>query len=507
MSITTSRVAQLVADADSARDRHAWAHAKQLYEKALELAPTLAPIWVQLGHARKEAGDRAGGEAAYLQALKCSPTMEDAWIELTSLGWSRIRLLAAIGHQEPLEAPPTPTTHVYDVTDLVTHFQHNRAPTGIQRVQINIVRAALTRDPSASIACFNTSAEGWIHIPRALFESIVRLSMSGASIAEPACQALIATLRYQVRFGGLVRFGSAALLVNLGSSWASVGYMAAVTVLKRDRGLIYIPFIHDLIPVNLPETCAPGLPASFRTWLDDALEQSAAFLVSSKTVAIDLQRYAGTRSITILPPLRLNGPFPVPGQRARPTLRPYVLMVATLEHRKNHLLVFEAWSRLLAERGLTGTPLLLCVGRDGPGAEKIREALRLRPQLATCITLAGTLSDEQLASSYAGSLFVICPSLYEGWGLPVTEGLSFGKLILAAHAGALPEVGGTLVSYFDPHDVTDMMRTITRWLDRPLARLWREVRVRVSYQSRPWLIIADDLLTSLKSIRHSCLPN
>jgi alpha-1,3-rhamnosyl/mannosyltransferase len=48
---------------------------------------------------------------------------------------------------------------------------------------------------------------------------------------------------------------------------------------------------------------------------------------------------------------------------------------------------------------------------------------------------------------------VVVPSLYEGFGLPVLEAMARGKVVVAAKASSLPEVGGEAALYF--HDASD----------------------------------------------------
>lgn len=62
---------------DSARDSQDWAAAARSYSSYLEHAPQDFAIWVQLGHARKEAGDLEGAKHAYGQALLLEPLDPD----------------------------------------------------------------------------------------------------------------------------------------------------------------------------------------------------------------------------------------------------------------------------------------------------------------------------------------------------------------------------------------------------------------------------------------------
>lgn len=61
------------------------------------------------------------------------------------------------------------------------------------------------------------------------------------------------------------------------------------------------------------------------------------------------------------------------------------------------------------------------------------------------------LSEERLAEYYRGALGVVFPSLYEGFGLPVIEGMASGVPVLTSQLSALPEVAGGAALLVDPY--------------------------------------------------------
>ena len=67
---------------DRARDARRPHEAARAYEAALAIAPGLEPIWVQLGHMRKDSGDLGGAQDAYRRALAMSPQAADTWLNL-----------------------------------------------------------------------------------------------------------------------------------------------------------------------------------------------------------------------------------------------------------------------------------------------------------------------------------------------------------------------------------------------------------------------------------------
>ena len=81
-STPASLAARLIAAADRARGARDWANAALLYQQALTVDPGLTAIWVQLGHALKEQGDRAGAEAAYRRSLALNDGISDTHLQL-----------------------------------------------------------------------------------------------------------------------------------------------------------------------------------------------------------------------------------------------------------------------------------------------------------------------------------------------------------------------------------------------------------------------------------------
>jgi glycosyltransferase involved in cell wall biosynthesis len=77
------------------------------------------------------------------------------------------------------------------------------------------------------------------------------------------------------------------------------------------------------------------------------------------------------------------------------------------------------------------------------------------------------VSKEELPRLYAEATLFVFPSLYEGFGLPVLEAMSYGCPVVAANGSSIPEVCGEAALYFDPTDVGDIVRTLTKVLTTP----------------------------------------
>jgi hypothetical protein len=81
-SLGGDRAAAPIAEGDAARDRRDWPSAANHYRIAVSIDPSLAAIWVQLGHALKESGDLIAGEAAYRRAWSLEPDTADSALQL-----------------------------------------------------------------------------------------------------------------------------------------------------------------------------------------------------------------------------------------------------------------------------------------------------------------------------------------------------------------------------------------------------------------------------------------
>ena len=104
-------------------------------------------------------------------------------------------------------------------------------------------------------------------------------------------------------------------------------------------------------------------------------------------------------------------------------------------------------------------------------------------------------ADHELAHLYRSCLFTATVSLYEGWGLPIGEGLSYGKTGVVSKAASMPEVGGDMVAYCDPASMQSIEAAVRRLLD-PDHRKALEARIAET-DLRGWEDVGRDVLAAL----------
>ncbi|WPD22496.1 MAG: glycosyltransferase family 1 protein [Candidatus Electrothrix scaldis] len=156
--------------------------------------------------------------------------------------------------------------------------------------------------------------------------------------------------------------------------------------------------------------------------------------------------------------------------------KPYILCVAhTYPHKQVHLLI-EAFS-LLADK----VPHhLVIVGKARRGETQVQESLAACPARARVHRLAG-LEYTGLRSLYQGADVFVLPSEYEGFGLPVLEGLLAGVPVVTMKKASLPEVGGNCAVYVQESSPESFARAILETVEKTPAE--RELMV---IQGRAW---------------------
>lgn len=520
-------------EADRLRDARQWAAAARAYAAWLAQHPQDWPIWVQRGHALKESGDLAGALAAYRRAEAGMPRDADLQVQIGhalklsgALSGAREAYAAALELDPASDAawrevaallePPADTEDTagqglaltFDLSDLLSWFGTRRAPTGIQRVQIETVLPLLDGllPAAVTLAVFRPAHGAWRALPRPVFRRLVALSQGGTDAADPAWREAIARAEEMLEAAPDLRFRAGSWLVNLGSSWWLPGYHQAVREARARHGLRYAPLLHDCGPVVVPEHSEPAVTARFARWLSVLSAEADLLLTVSEATARDLARLRAEclpglpeAPVAVLRPDA--APRQAPAARAHPAAealarQPYILFVATIESRKDHLFVLNAWLALLRRRG-AAVPKLVLAGRSGFGAGPALALLERAPQFEGRVVRLADVSDGALAELYRGALFTIYNSAHEGWGLPVTEALAAGKVVVAPGHSGLLESGAGLALHFEPGSEPGFLALVERLLDDPAFRRAQEARIAASLRLRSWPEVAAGLVDTL----------
>lgn len=227
--------------------------------------------------------------------------------------------------------------------------------------------------------------------------------------------------------------------------------------------------VHDVSFV-LPESRA-WIPIRTRLRLQTTIGLSvrrARFVIvpTEYTRAQLLEHYPVDPARVLLAPLALDPELAAAlGGRRRPPDATRVLCVGTVLPRKNLPVVAEAVA-LLRQQG-TDVRLRLVGPVREPGEGDVR---RMTELLGDALEVVGAVSTEQLVAEYGAASVLAYPSLHEGFGLPLLEGMAAGIPVVSSDATCLPEVAGDAAALVPPSDVAGWAAALGEALADPDKR-------------------------------------
>ena len=250
-----------------------------------------------------------------------------------------------------------------------------------------------------------------------------------------------------------------------------------------------IQTLFDIIPLIYPETFEPSVVVAFKHLLPKVLKNADMILAISEKSKQDAIKRFGIEEekieVTYMAP---NEKFvALPKQKkqvARTFLKErygisgqYILFTSALEAKKNVPTLLKSFS-LLKNKGLKHK--LVLVGKKGYKHEEIFATInKLGLQKEVIMPGYTPLSPDLVYLYNCADVFVL-PSVYEGFGIPVTEAMKCGCPVVASNGGSLPEVAGKAGLIVDANDVNGYADAIEAVIND--ARL-REKMIRRGFEN------------------------
>jgi len=240
----------------------------------------------------------------------------------------------------------------------------------------------------------------------------------------------------------------------------------------------------DLIPMLTPGVLGPGRRFGYVLAHRLAFRASAIVCVPSEATRRDVERLfpAARGKLTIVRPgvtwvqappgQAADRPAPASGALPaaqwgcpRSVLPPrFLLQVGSNKPHKGLDVLLRAWALALAEAPAqtAGITLVMAGPRDPRYPEPARTIERLG--LSTRAADLGPVGDRQLNELYAAALLFVCPSLREGFGLPLAEAMARGRPCVSSDTPALAETAGGAAALFPTGNAEALAAAILRLL-------------------------------------------
>lgn len=233
---------------------------------------------------------------------------------------------------------------------------------------------------------------------------------------------------------------------NLDVFWGPCSFLPNLS-----SGVRKVLTVHDLNHILVPETMSWRSLTAFKLFFKKDILESDIILTNSRGTMKRLYELTGVQAQNVVYPAISEEFSQQKPENVQQCLKkhkinnPYFLTVATWEPRKNLELLLQT-VLAMREQGLMGNYKMLLVGSRGWKDSKIASLLNNQDT----IVALGYISDEDLLCLYTGAKAFIFPSIYEGFGMPVTEAKACGTQVIATDIPEIREAGGENVLYIEP---------------------------------------------------------
>lgn len=343
----------------------------------------------------------------------------------------------------------------YDVSELIRSKLH----TGIQRVARNILHQLFINPiPGYQIEPVYTPLNSSVfYYARDFARDFLDSSIQGSD----------APIDYQ---SGDVFLG-VDLNLDIGNQKERTEYLEMLHCL----GVKFFFVVHDSIPINYPQFFPELHREMFKAWLDKIVKFENLICVS-QTTANSVSTYYEEAGLDLMVQPKVNWfhlgadmliqSNKVANSAGKDMAKffnaPCFLMVGTLEPRKGHQLVLDAFEALW-ESGLNVN--LIIVGKAGwnikPFIKRIKKHSRKNKQLFWL----NNADDAMLTKLYQGADALIAASEIEGFGLPLIEAANYQLPIIARDIPIFREVAGDHAYYFNGSHPFGLTNAIKSWLE------------------------------------------
>lgn len=364
--------------------------------------------------------------------------------------------------------------------------------TGIQRVAKEIVLRMLQDESiSVTLLCTLPSQTAWRVLPHDAFTRYYT-EKTGSPYG---------TGRPQILTPEDIPSGS--VFFDIDSAWNMPMHRGWLFPKLKARAVTIVPHLYDLIPVTDPQYFHEQTMRQFLSWVTAVLQYADHIVCNAEATKATLH--------TLCESLELRTPecsvVPLGADFAKkaadtddadqelleqlPQYR-YLLMVGTIEPRKNHRLLLDAVPEL-AKRGIK----VVFAGRIGWNMDEFAKEMAKHPEKDKNFFFAQGPTDATIQALYRNALAVAFPTKNEGFGLPIVEAYMNGTPVLASDIPVLREVGGSLADYFDHTSVDSLLVAVDRLTADEEAYQKKRAEI-AAYRPRTWDTAAAEMTAALK---------
>lgn len=278
--------------------------------------------------------------------------------------------------------------------------------------------------------------------------------------------------------------GEGCIFFDLDAAWMSRVKRSWLLPIIKKQGAIIVVHIYDIISITHPQFCLERGVYNFMDYIAAHLQYADHIIVNAQETIEEMKKL-DTRMGMKLPPcdvVPLGSDFSkqeevqehqVPGKLVSAVRgAPYILMVGTVEPRKNHKLLLDAYEGL----GMTMSACnnlksagynLIFAGYMGWNMEEFEKRIYQHPDFGTRLFHFSGLDDLGIRYLYQNARYLAFCSYQEGFGLPIVESILRGTPVLCVDQNVYREVGGDYPIWFEQDNPQDLCKIVAYYDANP----------------------------------------
>lgn len=378
----------------------------------------------------------------------------------------------------------------------LSNFVKVNFTTGIQRVTLEITARLLNLNKETFLIAYNESKKSFYYIDKSVFLKFYNSIEKNKKnfFTDKICD--------------IRKMSSNSIFFDIDGSWNNqVMRRNTLFPILKDNGVKIATIIYDIIPIMFPYFFHQDTLYKYLTYFVSQLKYSDLIITNTKAIQDDIIDVANRAGY--LPPelkfsvVELGSDFKESGAKEKIDKRAfnvvksgkYVICVGTIEPRKNHRLLLDAFDKGFKQLGLN----LVFIGRVGWNSEKLLSRMKNHKDLDVNFFFLQNVNDITVDYLYKNAFALAFPSYYEGFGLPLIEGLSRQIPVIASDVRVLREVGKDWCDYFDNESVDDFLSILRYYVDN--KKEYNEKKKQLAdYKINTWDNSANNMLKELNSM-------
>lgn len=295
-----------------------------------------------------------------------------------------------------------------------------------------------------------------------------------------------------------------SVFFDVNSSWHTMPNRSWLLPKLKNKKIRIVPLLHDIIPVRHPQYMVGITLMRFMEFLMAHLKYADDIVVTTDFVTEDLKKLFKELNLPEKPihKVGLGADFSIadaqtntaaqvidPEVVAALSGRKFLLTVGTVEPRKNHKVLIEAYEKKLADMGID----VVIVGRIGWEMEPLLNRIKANRNYGNGLYLFSGINDATLNYLYKKAFMVVFSSYIEGYGLPTIESLINGVPVICSDIQVMREVGGDFCDYFHPDDPDQLAAVVEKYHADNNKYLALRERLRTEYHPPVWDVTVNKL--------------